>query len=264
MTTYPQATWKPVPNHGGPMTQHLGLVLHVQEGNGGLQNWFSQPNGEASSTWWVSKSGLIEQYVDADLQAWAQSQGNATYNSVETEGYTTEALTDSQIEGLASIYQWGNQEYGWPYQLSKSTTDRGFAWHGLGGTAWGNHPGCPGDLRKGQMNQVIQLAGGGVPTPVPPKPPITVPAFPYPNDHYLGKPSPDPKCHSGYYGGVDTSNVKLWQSQMAARGWTISVDGKYGDQSTHVCTQFQSEKHLSVDGLCGPQTWEASWLAPIT
>lgn len=262
MTSYPEATYKPVPNHGGFMNQHLGLVLHVQQGNGGLQGWFSNPQSSASSTWWVSKSGLVEQYVDADLQAWAQSQGNSTYNSVETEGYDTEYLTDSQIESLAALYKWGNQEYGWLYQLAKSTTDRGFAWHGLGGSSWGNHPGCPGDKRKSQMNQIIQLASGG--NPVPPKPPVSIPPFPYPQTDYLGKPSSDPHCHSGFYGGVDTQNVRVWQSQMAARGWTISVDGKYGDQSTKVCSQFQQEKHLQVDGLCGPKTWDASWNAPIT
>jgi peptidoglycan hydrolase-like protein with peptidoglycan-binding domain len=51
---------------------------------------------------------------------------------------------------------------------------------------------------------------------------------------------------------------------MAHRGWTIAVDGDFGPQSASVCTQFQTEKHLTVDGMVGPQTWNASWTAPIT
>ena len=31
----------------------------------------------------------------------------------------------------------------------------GFGWHGMGGAAWGNHPGCPGDLRKAQRPLIL-------------------------------------------------------------------------------------------------------------
>jgi len=89
------------------------------------------------------------------------------------------------------------------------------------------------------------------------------PAFPYPSNHYLGKESPKPECHSGYY-AADQTHVRTWQQRMKDRGWTISVDGKYGSQSDSVCRKFQAEKGLSVDGLVGPKTWEKSWSAPIT
>lgn len=100
---------------------------------------------------------------------------------------------------------------------------------------------------------------------IAPKPPSgKAPPFPYASGHYLGQPDPDPCCHSGCYGGVDTTNVRIWQSQMDYRGWSISVDGCYGPQSEDVCVQFQREKGLAVDGYVGPQTWSASWTAPIT
>jgi len=148
-------TYLPVPNHGGPMSAHLGLVLHVQEGNGGLQGWFSNPESDASSTWWVSKTGEIQNYVDTELQAWAQGAGNATYNSVETEGFTNEPLTTAQISGLAQIYAWGMSVYHWPATLSEAPGAAGFGWHGMGGMAWGNHPGCPGDIRRAQRQLVL-------------------------------------------------------------------------------------------------------------
>jgi hypothetical protein len=90
------------------------------------------------------------------------------------------------------------------------------------------------------------------------------PSFPYPSDHWLGQPSDDPKNHSGYYGGVDTTNVKTWQSKMKDRGWSIGCDGQYGPESENVCRQFQSEKGLSSDGDVGPKTWSATWNEPVT
>ena len=162
------ATQKPVPNHGGVMSAHLGLVLHVQEGNNSLAGWFSNPASGASSTWWVSKTGVIEQYVDTAAQAWAQAAGNATFNSVETEGFTTEPLCGPQSDGLVSIYRWGHLSYGWPLVLSESPTAGGFGWHGMGGAAWGNHPGCPGSIRRAQRQSVLDLVNstpppGGIP-----------------------------------------------------------------------------------------------------
>lgn len=78
-----------------------------------------------------------------------------------------------------------------------------------------------------------------------------------------------PPLHVDYFGPANGHNyrcadVRTWQQQMHNRGWTISVDGVYGPQSETVCRQFQAEKHLSVDGLVGPNTWKASWTAPVT
>ncbi|MET0786185.1 MAG: N-acetylmuramoyl-L-alanine amidase [Paenisporosarcina sp.] len=95
------------------------------------------------------------------------------------------------------------------------------------------------------------------------QPGTKAPPFPYPSDHYLGKESPDPKCHSGYY-AADATHVRTWQQRMKDRGWKIGVDGKYGSESDSVCRKFQAEKGLSVDGLVGPKTWDKSWSAPIT
>lgn len=101
-------------------------------------------------------------------------------------------------------------------------------------------------------------------TPPPPPPHTTAPAFPYASTDYLGQPSSDKHCHSGYYGGIDTVNVHTWQAQMTGRGWTISQDGQYGPQSDQVCRQFQAEKGLAVDGFVGPHTWATTWTSPVT
>ncbi len=58
--------------------------------------------------------------------------------------------------------------------------------------------------------------------------------------------------------------VETWQAKMRQRGWTLSADGEYGDESESVCRQFQREKGLANDGVVGPRTWEATWNAPVT
>lgn len=62
-------------------------------------------------------------------------------------------------------------------------------------------------------------------------------------------------------GGAD---VRQWQAQMVARGWTLAVDGVYGPVSAQTCRAFQIEKRIGVDGRVGPVTWAAAWSSPVT
>jgi hypothetical protein len=256
MTVCPFAVWKPVSGHGGVMASHLGLVLHVQQGNNSLAGWFNNPGAGASSTWWVSKTGVLEQYVDANVSAWAQAQGNSTYNSIESEGYTTEPLTAAAEATLARLYKWGHDVYGWPYSLAESPGVRGFGWHGMGGAAWGGHTGCPGDLRKNRRQAILTAAQGSAPAPDP-KPPTPAPK----------PPAGVPPLHVDYFGRTHNStvpDVRTYQQQMKNRGWAIGVDGIFGPQSEQVTVQYQREKHLTADGLVGPQTWNSVFTAPVT
>ncbi len=159
MPICPFASWRPVQNHSGPMSAHLGNILHVQEGNGSLAGFFNNPNANASSTWWCAKDGTLEQYVDSDNRAWAQAAGNDTYNSVETEGFVAEPLTDAQVATLARLYAWGHDTYGWPYQEANQPGEAGFGVHYMGGQAWGGHP-CPGPTRAGQRPAILAAAQG--------------------------------------------------------------------------------------------------------
>lgn len=59
-------------------------------------------------------------------------------------------------------------------------------------------------------------------------------------------------------------DIKVWQSQMVARGWDLDIDGIYGEDSYAAARSFQREKGLEVDGAIGPVTWAATWEAPIT
>ena len=90
----------------------------------------------------------------------------------------------------------------------------------------------------------------------------SAPAFPLSSGSYFGPKDGPAESISGYYSHRD--DLRIWQSRMAARGWTIDADGLYGDQTANVARKFQREKGLSVDGLIGPATWAAAWTAPVT
>lgn len=99
----------------------------------------------------------------------------------------------------------------------------------------------------------VRDAGG-----VPPVPPVPYPPVPISEPRFPGRTL---QLTSPRMSGQD---IRTWQARMSVRGWVIAVDGIYGPQSAGVCRRFQMEKHLQVDGLVGPLTWNASWQAPIT
>lgn len=137
--------------------------------------------------------------------------------------------------------------------------------------------GCPGNAGYEaikRINTVIESGVAAGPTiVVPPVKPPHAPAphadflpfdFPLPAGHWFGKPSRDPKNHSGFYGGEDNHNVRVLQEGLRKRGWRVSTDGKYGDQTRGVVVAFQREKGLAVDGLTGIATWSAIDRSPVT
>src|SRR6185503_3179732 len=64
--------------------------------------------------------------------------------------------------------------------------------------------------------------------------------------------------------GSQGTHVRTVQERLHQRGWRISVDGDFGPETDRVVRAFQSEKHLESDGIVGPLTWKALWVAPIT
>lgn len=83
-------------------------------------------------------------------------------------------------------------------------------------------------------------------------------------DDFFGAHPPYPGFPLVYPPLRTTNACREWQTQMQRRGWQIGVDGSYGPVSKAVCIAFQREKGLRVDGIVGPSTWLASWVAPIT
>lgn len=104
---------------------------------------------------------------------------------------------------------------------------------------------CPGEPLYAWVRRGALRPGGGETSPAPGTPP------------WPGRLLRYPPIMRG-------EDVRTWQARMRERGWRIDVDGAYGPQSRQVCLAFQREKGLTVDGIVGPETWAASWTAPIT
>lgn len=91
---------------------------------------------------------------------------------------------------------------------------------------------------------------------------IAAPAYPLPSGYYFGPKEGPAQSVSGFYSYRES--LRKWQQRMADRGWRITVDGLYGDNTRFIALEFQREKGLTADGLIGPATWSAAWTAPIT
>ncbi|MBD2054550.1 S8 family serine peptidase [Oculatella sp. FACHB-28] len=55
--------------------------------------------------------------------------------------------------------------------------------------------------------------------------------------------------------------VKQWQQRMKDQGYApnIAIDGFYGPESEQVARKFQEAQGLEVDGVVGPDTWNAAF-----
>jgi peptidoglycan hydrolase-like protein with peptidoglycan-binding domain len=59
--------------------------------------------------------------------------------------------------------------------------------------------------------------------------------------------------------------VKHWQRRMAARGWTIGVDGYFGPQSARVAAAFARDKKVTTGpGTVDKQLWDLAWSSQVT
>lgn len=269
------AQWQGSPNdyQGGMDAQPMGVVLHIEQGyETGTVSEFHNPGAQASAHFGVGKDGHIDQFVDTNDAAWAEVAGNRHWISIEHEGFSGESLTLQQVASDARLVAWlkgheGGPAYNFPLSVTDDINTPGLGWHGMGGDAWGGHFNCPGDPVKAQRQTILAEAGrilGGNP-PTPP-PPVVWPPAPHPIPHPVPPgyvpPWPGRMIHQPPI--MNGADVRTWQAKMAARGWTITVDGAYGPASESVCKQFQAEKHLGVDGIVGPITWHQTWIAPVT
>jgi hypothetical protein len=253
MARWSQAAWKPVKNWSGSL-RPIAVTLHHQYGNGSLQQFFNGPQ-QTSAHFWIAKNGRAEQYVDTAHRAWHGIAHNNYGIGVETEGCARNEgdrpMTDAQLNTFAALMRWAKATHGIPLRLSEDVKQAGLNYHRCKG---GPATACPCSIRVNQRAEILRRAGGATAPPPPPKP--TPPSG-----------GAAPPLHVDYFDRAHNSrvgDVRTWQNRMAQRGWSIKVDQDFGPESDRVCRQFQAEKGLGVDGKVGPQTWKASWSAPVT
>jgi hypothetical protein len=157
----------------------MGLVMHTMVGNApGAVSWFNNPASQASAHFCIAQDGSVTQMgpVGKGWIAWAEAAGNGSWYSAEhaDDGNPANPLTPEQITASAQILEVLSRFAGFPLQISDSVDVKGYGWHGMGGSAWGGHFDCPGDVRKAQRPQIIALAmsirSGGTVTASAPSP----------------------------------------------------------------------------------------------
>ncbi len=57
--------------------------------------------------------------------------------------------------------------------------------------------------------------------------------------------------------GASGDAVKALQKLLAAAGYSVDIDGSFGEQTEATVKAFQKDHKLAVDGVCGPKTWDA-------
>ncbi|HTJ27204.1 MAG TPA: peptidoglycan-binding domain-containing protein [Candidatus Limnocylindria bacterium] len=248
MARFSQAEWDgPVPNRTVGQIVHpvMGLVLHIEQGReAGTNAWFHNPASQVSAHFGVSKTGLLQQWVDTDDKAWAIGAGNRLWISVENEGFAGDVLTAEQIDADAKVLAWLHVTDDVPLLTTDEPSTRGLGWHGMGGEAWG-HPDCPGPRIVAQRAQIIEKAktyGGlaqswaGAPTPTP-------------ANWFAG-------AHPMLREGADGTAVAHARALLGIRG-----EGAFDGAMSAAVKTFQSRNALDIDGVIGPDTW--SHLHPV-
>lgn len=270
---YPKATWRPLrENDTEAFITATQCVFHTAVTKAdSLWAYFQRPSVVVESHGYIQEDGDAEQYIDYRRQADAQAAGNARAISWETwDNADPEHVpwNDKQLARMVDIAVDLNRQLHIPLQRCRTWDGPGFGGH-RDFPQWNpNNHSCPGTARSRQIAVILDrarviVAGkkpGPVPTPV--KPGVKAPRFPLPAGYYFGPKSGPKESVSGYYS--HRTDLKVWQTQMAKRGWKINVDGYFDKQDEAVALAFQKDKHLHADGRVGPATWNAAWTASVT
>jgi peptidoglycan hydrolase-like protein with peptidoglycan-binding domain len=132
------------------------------------------PASEASAFFSVDELGNAHQYLPLGhgYVAWAQKAGNPYWRSCECEDKTRtgDPMTQPQMVAFAQILEACSAYDGFPLQITDDPVNgHGLITHGDGGVSWGDHPNCPGSVRKAQRPQLVALAMSiRQDTPLPP------------------------------------------------------------------------------------------------
>jgi len=166
MALFPAANLKLIDHkflNVAPIAVYNRVNLHTQGGLGSLFGFRSQPN-RPSAHFWVSQAGVVEQYVDTDIRAEADLEGNDATVSVETEGGESSAIaqiqewTAPQLQSLTALVAWIMSTHNIELRLATDSkpgpSSRGLSWHRLG--IDGNFPELP-DMLAGRKQR-----GGGM------------------------------------------------------------------------------------------------------
>lgn len=162
MARYPRAVWRPLPeDHDQPHGVKGLVIVHSAVGRGSLFDYFARRDVGLESTFWVSKKGLVEQYLDSAVRADANRNANGRAISIETEDDGDpdhQPWTVAQLDALIELVAWCCDTHAIPRVRATSPTGRGVGFHTMWGapSAWTPvAKTCPGAIRIGQFDTVL-------------------------------------------------------------------------------------------------------------
>lgn len=223
-------------------------IAHTNGGgsdHGSLYGWFARAGNHICAHCQVMFTGVTEQYVPLDKQAYAQWDGNPFGVSFELEdgGKPGKRLTRRQVKAAARLWH----AMGVPARIAEEDGEGGgVGWHSLYEPWNQSHHACPGsvrvrDIRKRVLPALAKLHGSKV----------------EPVKH----PSHRPTLRMGESGHA---HATLWLQERlnrSRRSWfrrhRLAEDGLFGPSTEAAVREFQRIRRLKVDGVVGPQTWEA-------
>jgi hypothetical protein len=250
----------------GPFHTFLGVILHVNVDEDGTSDSFyaagpSVNPDSVTPNFQVYKDGSIHQYLPFDWQPWAQVDGNFNYAAIETAGLPSESLTDAQLASCGVILRAYHAGMGMALQIADAPGERGLGTHRMGGAAWGGHS-CPGDIRIGQRQRILTLAGGGGPTPTVPTGPHLRRPWPgyMPAGNFFGLITGPDESHGGI-NAAERADVMAIQRRLQglrfapdAPGW---ADGIFEQPTKNAVTLWQ-HAHMPGTEFFG-EVWHDDW-----
>ena len=140
-----------------------GMVQHTEAGfRPGTVATFMNPATQVSAFFSVGEDGEANQYlpVGQGHVAFAEAAGNPFWYSCECEDKLEPGtpMPDFQLIAFAQILEATATRDEFPLVITDNVNGTGLITHGDGGVAWGNHPDCPGDVRKAQRPEILALA----------------------------------------------------------------------------------------------------------
>ena len=239
-----------------------GLVQHTEDGfEAGTVATFMDPAAQVSAFFAVSELGAIDQFlpVGHGFVAWAEGDGNPDWRSCEAEDKTKTGtpMPPAQIAGVAQVLEACSEYDGFPLQITDDPVNgHGLITHGDGGVSWGDHPLCPGDVRKAQRPQIIALAmsirQGTAPPPAQDWTDAMIASLPT-----LIQGSADKAGVVQYVRRMQALVKVIGDVNKLPAASSVAVTGTYDRTTWLGVLAVQKMFGLTQDGAVGPATWGA-------
>lgn len=244
---------------------HTGETPESATAAEGMASWFSRVSTKASAHVCVDTDSTVRCVDDSDT-AWAAPGANADGLQIElagragqTAGDWTDAASKAILERAAQQVAAWCKKWGIPArwltdaELADGKTE-GLTMHSQVSRVFkrSNHTDPGANFPRDAFLTRVKAILGQAPAKPAPKPAtkpakVSVPAFP-----------------GTVRRGSRGKAVLAVQKRLSARGWRVAVDGDFGPATERIVIAFQADKKLARDGVVGPNTWRALWIAKVT